>query len=135
MPATRQQKHEAGRHIVVAEALLRGYNAQTIGPSRLVEINGHQAGVYVKTMGSWQISNLDKFLEATTERVVWVELTETRPEFFIMDGDEARAVFSRGQQDWLKRVGGVRPRTPDSTHAGVRSDQVETWRNRWSLFD
>jgi hypothetical protein len=60
-------------------------------------------------MGSWQISNLAKFLEATTERVVWVELTETRPEFFIMDGDEARAVFSRGQQDWLKRVGGVRP--------------------------
>jgi hypothetical protein len=73
-------------------------------------------------MGSWQISNLDKFLEANTERVVWVKLTETGPEFFIMDGDEARAVVSRGQQEWLERVGGVRPRTPDSTHAGVRSE-------------
>jgi hypothetical protein len=135
MPATRQQKHEAGRHLVVAEALLRGYNAQTIGPSRLVEINGHRAGVHVKTRGSWQIANLDKFVEATTERVVFVELTEAGPEYFILDGDEARAVVSRGQEQWLKSVGGVRPRTPDSKHAGVSSKQVEPWRNRWSLFD
>jgi hypothetical protein len=135
MLATNQQKHEAGRHLVVAEALLRGYHAQTVGRSGLVEVNGHQAEVHAKTRGSWQISNLAEFLEATTERVVWVELTETGPEFFIMDGDEARAVVSRGQQEWLKRVGGVRPRTPDSTHAGVRSEQVESWRNRWSLIE
>jgi hypothetical protein len=49
MPATRQQKHEAGRHLVVGEALLRGYDAHTIGPTRLVEVNGHRAAVHVKT--------------------------------------------------------------------------------------
>jgi len=49
MPATRQQKHEAGRHLVVGEALLRGYDAHTIGPTRLVEVNGHRATVHVKT--------------------------------------------------------------------------------------
>jgi hypothetical protein len=135
MPATRQQKHEAGRHLVVGEALLRGYDAHTIGPTRLVEVNGHRAAVHVKTKGSWQLGDIDKFVGATTERIVFVELTETGPEFFILDGDDARAIVKRDQEQWLKRVGGVRPKTPDSKHAAVNSEHVEPWRNRWSLFD
>ena len=43
----------------------------------------------MKTKGQWQISNIYKFAEATSKRVVFVDLTETSPEFFIMDGDEA----------------------------------------------
>jgi hypothetical protein len=135
MPATRQQKHEAGRHLVVGEALLRGYDAHTIGPTRPVEVNGHRAAVHVKTKGSWQLGDIDKFVGATTERIVFVELTETGPEFFILDGDDARAIVKRDQEQWLKRVGGVRPKTPDSKHAAVNSEHVEPWRNRWSLFD
>jgi hypothetical protein len=135
MPATRQQKHEAGRHLVVGEALLRGYDAHTIGPTRLVEVDGHRAAVHVKTKGSWQLGDIDKFVGATTERIVFVELTETGPEFFILDGDDARAIVKRDQEQWLKRVGGVRPKTPDSKHAAVNSEHVEPWRNRWSLFD
>jgi hypothetical protein len=135
MPATRQQKHEAGRHLVVGEALLRGYDAHTIGPTRLVGVNGHRAAVHVKTKGSWQLGDIDKFVGATTERIVFVELTETGPEFFILDGDDARAIVKRDQEQWLKRVGGVRPKTPDSKHAAVNSEHVEPWRNRWSLFD
>jgi hypothetical protein len=135
MPATRQQKHEAGRHLVVGEALLRGYDAHSIGPTRLVEVNGHRAAVHVKTKGSWQLGDIDKFVGATTERIVFVELTETGPEFFILDGDDARAIVKRDQEQWLKRVGGVRPKTPDSKHAAVNSEHVEPWRNRWSLFD
>jgi hypothetical protein len=110
MPATRQQKHEAGRHLVVAEALLRGFDAQTVGRSRLVDVNGHRAAVHVKTKGSWQLGNIDESVEATTERVVFVQLTETGPEFFILAGDDARAIVKRDQEQWLKRVGGVRPK-------------------------
>jgi hypothetical protein len=89
----------------------------------------------VKTKGSWQLGDIDKFVGATTERIVFVELTETGPEFFILDGDDARAIVKRDQEQWLKRVGGVRPKTPDSKHAAVNSEHVEPWRNRWSLFD
>lgn len=135
MPATHQQKHEAGRHLVVAEALLRGYSAQTVGRSGLVEINGRRAEVHVKTKGSWQIGNINKFVEATTERVVFVELTGAGPEFFILDGNRARAIIRRNHEQWLERVGGVRPRTPDSKHSAVRPDHIQSWRNRWSLFE
>lgn len=115
--------------------ILRGYDARTIGPSRLVEVNGHRPAVHVKTKGSWQLGDIDKFVEATTERVVFVELTETGPGFFILDGDDARAIVKRGHEHWLKRVGGLRPKTPDSKHAAVNSERVEPWRNRWSQFD
>ena len=136
MTATNQQKHEAGRHLVVAEALLRGYYAQTVGRSGLVEISGHQAEVHVTTTGRWQIGNIDKFADATTPRVVFVDVTETGPEFYIQDGDEARKTLKRNHDQWKKsRPGGERPRTPDSTHSLVPVEQIESWRDRWSLFD
>lgn len=135
MPATQHQKHEAGRHLVVAEALLRGYDAQTVGRSSLVEIDGREAEVHVATKGAWQISNVDRFLGATSARVVFVDLSGTVPEFFIVDGDRARAIVKRHHEEFLKRVGGVRPRNPRSKHAAIRRDLVTRWRSRWSLFE
>ena len=136
MPATNQQKHEAGRHLVVAEALLRGYDAQTVGRSGLVEINGHQAEVKVTTTGRWQIGDIYKFADATIQRVVFVDVTETGPQFYIMDGDEARETLKRNFDQWKNsRPGGERPRTPDSTHSLVPTEQIASWRDRWSLFE
>lgn len=135
MAATVHQKHEAGRHLVVAQALLRGSDAQIVGRSSLVEINGRRAEVHVATKGDWQIGNVDRFLSATTPCVVFVDLSGTVPEFFILDGDGARATVKRHFEAFLARSGGVRPRNPQSKHAAVRYDQVQRGRNRWSLFD
>jgi hypothetical protein len=129
------QKHEAGRHLVVAQALLRGHPAQLVGRSSLVEINGQRAEVHVATKGNWQIADVDKFVNAKTPRVIFVDLTGTVPEFFIADGDRVRASVRRQHEAYLKRVGGVRPRNPNSKHAAVRGDLVQRWRNRWSLFE
>jgi hypothetical protein len=135
MTATHQQKHEAGRHLVVAQALLRGYGARTVGRTSLVEINGRQAEVHVATKGAWQIANVDRFLGATTRLVIFVDLTGTVPEYFILDGDRARTIVRRHHQQFLERVGHVRPLNPQSKHTAVRRDHVQRWRNRWSLFD
>ena len=135
MSATHQQKHEAGRHLVVAEALLRGYDAHTVGRSGLVDVNGHRAEVHVKTKGAWQIANLDRFAEGSTGRVVFVDLSGTVPEFFILNGEQARAMVRRDFEQWLAGVGGRRPRTPGSKHTAFGVDRVQRWRNRWSLFD
>ena len=135
MTATQQQKHEAGRHLLVAQALLRGYDARTVGRSSLVEINGRQVEVHVATKGAWQIANVDRFVGATTRCVVFVDLAGTVPEYFILDGDRARAIVKRHHQEFMERVGGVRPRNPQSKHTAVRRDRVQRWRNRWSLFD
>jgi hypothetical protein len=135
MAPTQHQKHEAGRHLVVAQALLRGNNAQIVGRSSLVDINGRLAEVHVATKGAWQIANVDRFVSATTPRVIFVDLTGTVPEFFILHGDSARNTVKRHHETFLSRVGGVRPRNPKSKHAAVRRDQIQRGRNRWSLFD
>ena len=135
MAPTHHQKHEAGRHLVVAEALLHASDAKIVGRSSLVEINGRQAEVHVATTGTWQISNLDRFLSANTPVVIFVDLSESVPEFFILDGDSARDIAKRHHEAFLDRVGGVRPRNPDSKHAALKRHQVETGQDRWSLFD
>jgi hypothetical protein len=140
MPATHRQKHEARRHLVVAEALIHGYNAYTVGNTLLVDVNGRSAEVHVTTMGGWQLGDIEKFLAAATEFVIFVDLTETAPEnlvpeFFIAEGDQARSVLGRSHDEWLKSRGGVRPRTPQSKHSLIQRHQVEGWGNRWALFE
>ncbi|MFI7305892.1 hypothetical protein ACIBM8_21975 [Micromonospora aurantiaca] len=44
MARSNHQKHQAGRHLAVAEALLRGYSASLEGPQAFVKIKGRQAG-------------------------------------------------------------------------------------------
>ncbi|SRR6266511_1992517 len=135
MAATQQQKHKAGRHLVVAEALLRGYPANTVGRSSLVEINGRQAEVHVAAKGSWQISNVDRFLEGTIDRIVLVDITGKVPEFYVVGGDRLRSIVKRHHDRFLERVGGTRPRNPESKHTRIQPDLVRRWRNRWTLFD
>jgi hypothetical protein len=134
MSANQHQKHQAGRHLVVAHALLRGLEAKITGRTSLVEINGHRAEIHVAAKGAWQLADVDKFLGATTPRVVFVDLTGTVPEFFILEGARARAIVKRHHDAFLERVGGVRPRNPASKHAAVHRDQVQRGHNRWSLF-
>jgi hypothetical protein len=134
MPPTHLQKHQAGRYLVAAEALLRGYDAHPVGPTSLVEVNGRHAEVHVATNGRWQISDIDKFLAGTTEYVIFVDLGETAPEYFILEGARARSVIGRSHQKWLDSKGGTRPRTPKSKHSLVPRDLVEEWEGRWAVF-
>jgi hypothetical protein len=134
MPATQQQKHEAGRHLVVAEALLHGYPAKTVGRSSFVDVNGQQAEVHVAAKGSWQIANVDKFLAGTIDRVVLVDITGKVPEFYILDGDRLRTIVKRNHDRFIERVG-TRPRNPESKHTRIDPGLVRRFRNRWTLFD
>jgi hypothetical protein len=91
--------------------------------------------VHVKTKGNWQIGDIGKFGAATTDRVVFVDLSAEIPQFFIAGGDEARTTVTQRHEQWLASVGHVRPQTPDSKHSAVDEELVERWRNRWSLFE
>jgi hypothetical protein len=59
MARTNQQTHDAGRHLAVAEALMRGYPAALVGRSSYIEVNGHkvQVQVQVAANGAWQIDD------------------------------------------------------------------------------
>jgi hypothetical protein len=133
--ATHHQTHNGGRHLVVGEALLRGYSANLRGSSTYVEINGHVAQVQVAAKGAWMIENVDKYVAGTVETVVLVDVTGGVREFYIVAGDQLRRDVAKRHAAFLQRVGGTRPRNPSSKHTGIAPEQVRRWRNRWSRFD
>jgi hypothetical protein len=135
MEATHQQKHEAGRHLAVAEALLHGYRAEVVDKRTFIRVNGHIAQVQVAARGSWQISNVDKYLEADVERVVLVDITRAVPEFYVVPGDRLRSLVRKRYDKFMERVDQRRPRNPESKHSRIDPTTVKRWKDRWSVFD
>jgi hypothetical protein len=136
MTPTNDQKHQAGRHLVAGQALLRGYPAATTGRSSYVDINGKRAQVQVAAQGAWQIADIDHYLSGTVERVVLVDLREpSAPEFYVATGAEVRALVQRRHTEFMTRVGGRRPRNPDSRHSAIDPADVQAWKDNWSLFE
>jgi hypothetical protein len=132
MKRTNQQTHDAGRHLAVAEALLRGYKAALVGRSSYIEVNGHKAQVQVAAKGTWQIDDVDKYTSATIEHVVLVDVTDGLREFYICPGDPLRGLVRKRHDEYVRSKGGTRPRNPDSKHFALYPEQVRRWRNGWN---
>ena len=114
MPVTKptnSQTHQAGRHLAVAEALLRGLPAKPRGAQTYIEVGEHVAQVMVAAKGAWIIADIDKFTALTCDRVVLVNVTDGR-DFYIADGDKLRAEVRTRHREFLERVGGTRHETP-----------------------
>lgn len=131
---THQQTHDAGRHLVVAQALLQGFKSNLVGRSSYVEVNGHKAQVQVAGKGAWQIDDVDKYTSATIALVVLVDVTDGLREFYICPGDKLRADVRKRHDDYVASRGGSRPRNPNSKHSAIYPEQVRKWRNRWTHF-
>ncbi|MFG1744164.1 hypothetical protein ACGFJ4_08335 [Micromonospora chalcea] len=71
MARSNHQKHQAGRHLAVAEALLRGYSASLEGPQAFVKIKGRQAAVQVAAQGAWMIADLHKATVPRLTSMCW----------------------------------------------------------------
>ncbi|MEW2384315.1 hypothetical protein AB0873_19800 [Micromonospora sp. NPDC047707] len=135
MAPSNHQKHQAGRHLAVAEALLQGYTASLEGPQTFVKINGRRAAVQVAAQGAWMIADVYKATAASIDFYVLVDVTDGRRSFYVVPGDDLRSGIDERHQEFMSRVGGVRPRNPDSRHTAIYPAQVKAWRSRWSLFD
>lgn len=132
MEPTHNQTHDAGRHLAVAEALIRGYKAYLVGRSSYIEVNGHKAQVQAAAKGAWQIQDVDKYTSATIAHVVLVDITGDRRDIYICPGDTLRSEVRKRHDDFLSRNDGVRPRNPESRHATIYPDHVQKWRENWS---
>lgn len=128
------QTHQAGRHLAVAEALLRGFTARLRGPQTYVEVGDHVAQVMVAAKGAWMIADIDRFTASTCDRVILVHVTNGDRSFYIAEGDALRADVRSRHERFLERVGGTRPRNPDSKNTVIRPEHVSAWRDRWHLF-
>jgi hypothetical protein len=128
---TNRQKHQAGRHLAVAEALLRGYHATLVGGSSLVEVNGHNALVQTATQGAWIIANVDKYTSGAIDDIILVNITDSLRDFYICPGDLLRNEVRERHDQFLASHGGTRPHNPHSKNAVIYPQQVGQWRGSW----
>lgn len=130
---TNRQKNNAGRHLVVGEAMLQGYPAKLLDTGAYVQINGRSARVQVATQGAWMIQDVDAYAASLDETIVLVEVTDRTRRFYVAPGDQLRSEVSQRHSDYMQRVG-QRPRNPDSRHTAIRPEEVQHWRDRWDVF-
>ena len=101
---------------------------------------GVAADVYVKTRatGTWQTDTRkgNPSTERADERRFWlfVDLTTDPPEFYIAPAWWVENDIYEAYEADLARFGGHRPRSPRSTHHGIREERVAAWRGRWDLL-
>ncbi|MEU3198804.1 hypothetical protein [Streptomyces sp. NPDC006996] len=136
MSATRPttaQVHQAGRHLAVAEALLRGVTAKLRGAQTYIEVGEHVALVKVATKNAWIIGDVDEFTALTCDRAILINVSDTR-DFYIVDANQLRADVRKRHQEFLERVGGTRPRNPDSKNHVIQLEHVNEWQDRWDLL-
>lgn len=131
---THSQTHQAGRHLAVAEALLRGIPAKLKGAQTYIEVGEHDAQVMVAAKGAWMIADLDKFTALTCSRVVLVHIATDGHHFYIADGDKLRTEVLARHMQFMEQVGGVRPRNPDSKNTVIKPEHVASWRDQWQLL-
>ncbi|MEI5011684.1 hypothetical protein RB196_34435 [Streptomyces sp. PmtA] len=131
---TNAQKHQAGRHLVLAEALLRGIPSKLLGATTYVEVGEHVAQVMVAAQGAWMIADIDATTALTCERVILVDVTNGRRDFYVAEGSAFRAEVRARHEAFLQQQGGTRPRNPDSKHTAVHPVDVAQWRDRWDLL-
>jgi hypothetical protein len=134
MPATPQQKHDAGRHLVVAHALLHGYAANLVGASTYVEVNGHPAVVKMAGQGAWMVDPIDKFLAGEDACYALVDASGPTTEFYLVPGPDLRVGVLERYEAFLAEQGGSRPRNPDSKHAAITPAHVSRWKDNWDIF-
>jgi hypothetical protein len=134
MAPSHQQKHQAGRHLAVAQALLHAYEAKLVGPMTFIEVAGRRVQVQVAAQGAWQISDVDRPVQATADVVVLVDISGATPEFYVVPADDLRVVVRRRHEEFMARVGGRRPQNPDSKHSTIDPPDVQRWKDGWSLF-
>lgn len=99
------QTHEAGRHLVVAEALMLGHQASLVEPQTYVLINGVKAQVQVAAKGAWQVADVDRYVAAEIAINILVDVTEGRRDIYLCPGPELRRQTAERHADFLNQQG------------------------------
>lgn len=147
-PPTSQQVARSGVHFVAAELHWRGANAEVSPPGRsqneIVATDvkrSREVVVYVKTkrVGDWHTDASKGRREGTVSADgrfwVFVDLEPANaPAFYVAPAAWVEDNIYREHQAFLARHGGHRPRTPTSTHHGIKIERIAQWRDRWDLL-
>lgn len=150
-----------GEFLVAAELCRRGLMATPFAgnvPHYDIIASGQAGGhlaVQVKTVtkGSWQFT-VTQFVEIRFDgqrQIVgarkeepypglWMVLVALAAEgdssdhFYVLTWDELRDLLVERHRAYLGKHGGVRPRSPKSTHVSLPQEALAPFRNRWQIL-
>ena len=90
-----------------------------------------------RTSGTWQGTINDGYARPPRRSgVLWifVDLEPIPPEFYLVPDDWMRRDIHEAHQEYLRRHGGERAQSPDSTHHAIQTHRVAAWKDRWELL-
>jgi len=152
---------QTGEYLIASELCRRGFVATTFtGNVPYFDIiasneSGTHIPIQVKTIrrGSWQFANLRQFMDVQLsgrEQIIgdpkvepypglimaFVKLgvNRTQDQIFLLKWTELRELAIQLHSGYLEKHGRIRPRKFDSFHLGVLPEDIESYRNRWSLL-
>jgi hypothetical protein len=142
------QVKAAGEYYVAAEIHRRGGYAVTFSGNMpgidilASDVDHHRkVGIQVKTRttGTWHANVVRDAHERTPDPLeenfwVFVDLSVKDPEYYIAPQWWIQNNIHEEHAAWLKKVGGARPRTPDSPHHAIKEDRILEWKSRWDVL-
>jgi hypothetical protein len=144
-----QLTQQAGKHFVAAEVSRRGAGAAVFSGMQGIDViafdpaRSRQVYIQVKTRTDsrfvWHMQVPDKRLpEPRDERefYVFVDLgtgAHALPGYWIAPCPWVQNMIYDHKQAWLKSRGN-RARSTDSKHSGIKTEQLERWKDRWDVL-
>jgi len=156
-----QLTKQVGEYLVACELSRRGFLSSTFSGNIpefdivAVKLNGSHKLIQVKTIngGSWQFS-IDRFVsikmdgskQIIGERIaqpidhlicVLVHLGSKYGEdkFFVLKWNKLQDILIQNHQDYLNKHDGERPRSKESMHCGLLSNDIEEYENKWDIIE
>lgn len=129
------QVHQVGSYIAATEAVLNGHKVDVVAEGRRYRllVNGHLVQVFTRRAGDWQPNAVQPIAEDTVG-VVFVDLAQSEPEFYVTTGDWLRHDVAKHYKRYLAAHGGTRRDNPESQHHKVSTARVAAWRDQWDVL-
>ena len=151
---------QVGEYLVAAELCRQGFIATTFTGNvphyDIIASNeeGRHMAVQVKATrrSSWQL-NIGRFakisfrgkrqivgvpVDAPIVKLICVFVVlkdDRRDRFFIFDWLDLQKILIEKHRAWLKKHGGIRPRTPESLHTAIHTRHLDKYEDNWKLIE
>ena len=151
---------QVGEYLVAAELARRGFQCATFSGNihyydiLAVDAVGRLVPVQVKAIrsGSWQF-NLDRYLDINLHDgmqtindykpcpveglvCILVQLRKYGEDvFYLLTWSDLQSLLGEHHTAYLAKVGGIRPKRPDSTHAALFPADLEAFKDNWSVLE
>lgn len=148
--ASLRQVRQAGIYFSVAELNKRGVSATPyVGKKSKIDIvadnHDKSRSIFLRVKSKrgrvWQSSIMDgqPMMPKSDELNFWAFVSlgnyGEHPRFWVVPNWWIKNDIYLAHQEYLKKHGGTRPVTPDSTHHSIDESRLSEWQDRWDILD